>query len=83
MSLFPTPRIGRTFGRGMRIVPCSPSRHKLREGRTKLLESTYSPFLIKTALMNDDFEAFSGSCFCFCESITVSTIGFSLSMIEP
>ena len=86
MSLFPTPRIARTLGAGTRIVPCSPSRHTLKEGRTKLLDSVYSPFLIKTAFINDDcLEVFSGcgSCFCCCESIIDSARGISLSMIEP
>ena len=86
MSVFPTPRIARTLGAGMRTVPSSPSKHMLKEGRTMLLPSVYSPFLIKTAFINDDcLEVFSGcgSCFFCCESIIVSTRGISLFMVEP
>jgi len=65
--LFPTPRIGRTFVSGARIVPSSPSRHTSKEGRTRLFGSLYSPFLIRTAFMTVGLRVFSGSsCFGFC-----------------
>ena len=56
----------------------------LREGKTRLLGSGYSPFLIKTAFMNGDvLGEFSGSCFCFCDSNIVSTMESSLFTAEP
>jgi len=68
-------------------VPSSPRRHRLTDGRMRLLESVYSPFFIRSACMKGVFEleVFSGSCCClgFCGLVVVSATAFWVVMFEP